>query len=45
MIPEAIRESEEKKKDVWKALKMKYPCDYILRKSRTRYLKLVKKNI
>ena len=45
MIHIATRESEEKKKDVWKALKMKYPCDYILRKSRSRYLKLVKKNI
>ena len=30
--------SEEKKKSVWKALKQKYPYDYVLRKTRTRYL-------
>lgn len=39
------RESDEKKERVWEALKVRYPFDYVLRKSRSRYLNNIKKNI
>lgn len=42
----AIKNSDEKKKQVWEMLKKKYPHDYILRKTRTRYINnCVKKNL
>jgi hypothetical protein len=39
----AMKESDDKKEKVWEALKMKYPFDYVLRKSRSRYLNNIKK--
>lgn len=38
-----MKNLEEKKKKVWEALKLKYPYDYILRKTRARYLNSIKK--
>ena len=37
--PTTEEEMQEKKKKVWDALRLKYPYDYILRKSRARYLR------
>lgn len=44
-INTAKEKSEEKKKKIWNTLKQKHPYDYILRKTRLRYLDLIKKNL
>lgn len=44
-IKQATGESEEKKVRIWEALRKKHPHDYILRKSRMRYINSVKKNL
>lgn len=40
-----MKNMEEKKKRVWEVLKLKYPYDYILRKTRARFLESLKKNV
>jgi hypothetical protein len=44
-IKNEMNRMEEKKKKVWEALKLKYPFDYVLRKTRSRFLGSLKKNV